>query len=196
MMGNFNKFLIVLIVIMAAITVFQIFWSFSRKPNFTQVYYRATYTFSETGETTMDHVARFAFKKYEDFRKTLDSFQNYSLDEKKKAYIDVMQRLSKDTGQEIQVISYNSTATEYEGLLQIHELGVVKGFVKQLQDGTKEISLGDNEINLSGDSKITFILPENSQILEVSPEPSDRKGNILVWNLQGKMKFPKVLYKD
>jgi len=194
-MGNFNKFLIVLIVIMAGITVFQIFWSFSRRPNFTQVYYRATYIFSDTDETTMDHVARFAFKKYEDFRKTLDNFQNYPQDEKKKAYADVMQRLSKDIGQEIQVISYNSTATEYEGLLQIHELGVVKGFIKQSQDGTKEISLGDNEINLSGDSKITFILPKNSQILEVIPEPSERKENVLIWNLQGKMKFPKVIYK-
>ncbi|MCD6545144.1 MAG: DUF4897 domain-containing protein [Thermotogae bacterium] len=195
-MSNFNKFLIVLIVIMAAIMVFQIFWAFSRRPNFTQVYYRATYTFSKSGETIMDHVARFAFKKYEDFRKTLDNFRNYSHDEKKKAYVDVMARLSKDIGQEIKVISYNSTATEYEGLLQIHEIGVVKGFIKQSEDGVKEVNLGDNEINLSGDSRIIFVLPKDSEIVEVEPTPSERKGNILVWNLQGKMKFPKVKYKN
>jgi len=195
-MSNFNKFLIVLIVIMAAIMVFQIFWAFSRRPNFTQVYYRATYTFSKSGETIMDHVARFAFKKYEDFRKTLDNFRNYSHDEKKKAYVDVMARLSKDIGQEIKVISYNSTATEYEGLLQIHEIGVVEGFIKQSEDGVKEVNLGDNEINLSGDSRIIFVLPKDSEIVEVEPTPSERKGNILVWNLQGKMKFPKVKYKN
>ena len=195
-MSNFNKFLIVLIVIMAAIMVFQIFWAFSRRPNFTQVYYRATYTFSKSGETIMDHVARFAFKKYEDFRKTLDNFRNYSHDEKKKAYVDVMARLSKDIGQEIKVISYNSTDTEYEGLLQIHEIGVVEGFIKQSEDGVKEVNLGDNEINLSGDSRIIFVLPKDSEIVEVEPTPSERKGNILVWNLQGKMKFPKVKYKN
>jgi len=195
-MSNFNKFLIVMIVIMAGIMVFQIFWSFSRRPNFTQVYYRATYTFSKSGETIMDHVARFAFKKYEDFRKTLDNFQNFSQDEKKKAYVDVMNKLSKDIGQEIKVVSYNSTATEYEGLLQIHEIGIVEGFVKQSFDGTKEINLGNNEINLTGDSRIVFILPEGSQIVEVEPTPSERRGNVLVWNPQGKMKFPRVKYKD
>lgn len=195
-MSRFNKFLIIMIVIMAGITIFQIFWSFSKRQNFTQVYYRATYTFSKSGETTMDHVARFAFKKYDDFRKTLNNFKNFSRDEKEKAYADVMNRLSKDIGQEIKVVSYNSTATEYEGLLQVHEIGVVEGFIRQSVDGTKEVNLGENEINLTGDSRIIFVLPEDAQIIEVEPTPSERRGNVLVWNPQGRMKFPRVKYKD
>ena len=193
-MSGFNRLLLIIIVVMIVIMGVQTLMIFLRKPNFTQVYYRACYTFKENGETVMDHTVKLAFKKYEDLKNALNNFRQSSREDKMKVYKDVIGKLSKDIGRDLEVVSFASTASEVDGLLQIHEVGVIKGIVKK-EDDYNEISLGDNEIMLSGDSKLIFTLPEGAKVISVTPTPTQMRENVLVWVGPGKLKFPTVKYK-
>ena len=181
-MSSFNRLLLIIIIVMIVIMGVQTLMIFLRKPNFTQVYYRACYTSRENGEIVMD------------LRNALNNFRQSSKEDKMKVYKDVIGKLSKDIGRELQVVSFVSTASEVDGLLQIHEIGVVKGIIKR-ENGYNEISLGDNEIMLSGDSKLIFTLPEGAKVISVVPTPTQMKENVLVWVGPGKLKFPTVKYK-
>ncbi|MCD6463104.1 MAG: hypothetical protein J7L52_05370, partial [Thermotogae bacterium] len=63
---NWNKFLIVIIVILAGFMIVNIFMTFRARTSYTQVYYRAVYSYDYDGSVRTFTTARLVFDKYED----------------------------------------------------------------------------------------------------------------------------------
>lgn len=192
---NWNKVLLITIVIMAVFMVINIFFMFRNRTSYDQVYYRATYSYDYSGTVHMNTTARLAFKKYEDVLKAKDSINSEDLQKKKEYYQQAIDRLSDGLDRTMKVISFNSSATVVDGLLQIVEKSVIVSFATLTNDGVVDTNLGSNKLQLVGDSKLIIEIPKDAVVLDVAPTPTEELEGGFLWQNVGTMPFPTVRFR-
>ncbi|MDI3517577.1 MAG: hypothetical protein PWP37_702 [Thermotogota bacterium] len=187
--------LLITVVIMAVFMVVNIFFAFRNRTNYSQVYYRATYSYDYEGTVRTNTTARLAFEKYDELLKAKDSINNEDPQKKVEYYQQAIDRLSQDLDRTMKVVSFNSSATVVDGLLQIVESSVITGFATLTADGIVDTNLGPNKLQLTGDSKLIIEVPEDAVVLSVSPTPTEELDGGFVWQNVGTIPFPTVRFR-
>ncbi|WP_456399151.1 DUF4897 domain-containing protein [Mesoaciditoga sp.] len=193
-MSKYNKLLWIVVAALAGVMVFQFFFM-KRKTPYHQTYYRSEYVFSnDSTAVTIRSVAKFSFDKVGDMKKAIDQFEKMTKSDKLKAYKEMFKNLSKNTKVNIEVLDYKSTMTTFGSTgLKIDETGVIAGIIKR--DGKKmSVGMGNVEMKLDGNSEVIFSFPENVKIISVSPTPTLKRENELIWKGPMNLKFPEVEY--
>jgi len=180
---------------MAVFMVVNIFFAFRNRTNYDQVYYRATYSYDYSGTVHTNTTARLVFKKYEDMLKAKNSINSEDPQKKKEYYQQAIDRLSSNLDRTMKVISFNSSATVVDGLLQIVEKSVITGFATLTSDGIVDTNLGPNKLQLVGDSKLIIEIPKDAVVLDVTPTPTEKLNGGFVWQNVGTIPFPTVRFR-
>ncbi|OAA27998.1 hypothetical protein AT15_04745 [Kosmotoga arenicorallina S304] len=191
---KFNTLLIIIVIVMVAITAVNMFMSFSNRLKIETLSYSSNYLYDSQGTVKMDSVMQVKFLKPQQIEGFLEQFEK-SPSEKISEFQKSLEDFSKNLGRILAVEDFQSTATviSYD-ILEIREVAVVKGFAG-VTDGQVNTSLGDVELDLSGDSVLTITLPSNAKVISVNPQPTSRPAeNLLIWSNTGKIKFPEVVF--
>lgn len=189
-----KNWLWIILAVMVGFFIYNIFSSLQGPAKYVQRSYIAIYTFSRSEETTMYNRVSFSYEKTDELKKSYDYFQGISLEEKTVNYSQMLEKLSEQADRKVELISYQSTATLVDGDMEIEEFSVVKGMVKN--DGDVWITgFGTNQLQLQANSSLSFIFPEDAQILSSSPEPDEKTGNVFFWETPGQLTFPIVSYQ-
>ena len=191
---KFNTLLIIIVVVMVAITAVNMFMSLSNKLKIETVSYSSNYVYDSQGTVKMDSVMQIKFLKPQQIEGFLEQFKK-SPSEKISEFQNSLEDFSENLGRILTVEDFQSTATvlSYD-IVEIREVAVVKGFAG-VQDGQVNTSLGDVELDLSGDSVLTITLPVSAKVLSVNPQRTSRPAeNLLIWSDTGKIKFPEVVF--
>ena len=191
---NWNKFLIVIIVILAGFMIVNIFMTFRARTSYTQVYYRAVYSYDYDGSVRTFTTARLVFDKYEDMLKVRDGINSESLDKKMDYYQKAVARIASNLDRTMHVVSFNSSATIVGGMLEISETSEIENFAAVDENGVVDTSLGSNKIQLRGEASVIVEVPQDAQILSVYPTPTEVTDNKFVWKGVGEIVFPKVRF--
>ena len=191
---NWNKFLIVIIVILAGFMIVNIFMTFRARTSYTQVNYRAVYSYDYDGSVRTFTTARLVFDKYEDMLKVRDGINSESLDKKMDYYQKAVARIASNLDRTMRVVSFNSSATIVSGMLEISETSEIENFAAVDENGVVDTSLGSNKIQLRGEASVIVEVPQDAQILSVYPTPTEVTDNKFVWKGIGEIVFPKVRF--
>jgi len=193
---NNKKLMWLILAVIVVFAIFNIFSFFNNRANYSQVAFKAVYTFGRNNETKMENDVSFSYEDQNDLQESLSYFQDVSLEEKTKNYEEVLKKLEEQSDKPLELIDYNSKAYMDEGLLKIEETAVVSGLVEQKGDRWVT-GFGENRLELKEDSNssLIFVLPGDAEILSITPEPTSRDGNVLRWERVGQIPFPVVEYK-
>jgi len=191
-----KKLMWIMLAVIIVFAGFNIFQFFGNQSNFEQVEFTAVYTFDRSLETNIENTVVFSFDNPEDLQKTLDEFNAIPMEERLKSYNEVLDKLEEKSNTTVEALEFNSEAYVVDGLLYIREENLITGMVSE-NSGIWRTSFGEAQLELkeTQNSKLVFILPEDAEILSVTPEVTKREGNVLTWEKAGLITFPNVEYK-
>ena len=191
-----KKLMWIMLAVIIVFAGFNIFQFFGNQSNFEQVEFTAVYTFDRSLETNIENTVIFSFDNPEDLQKTLDEFNAVPMEERLKSYNEVLDKLEENSNTTVEALEFNSEAYVVDGLLYIREENLITGMVSE-NSGIWRTSFGEAQLELkeTQNSKLVFILPEDAEILSVTPEVTKREGNVLTWEKAGLITFPNVEYK-
>ncbi len=191
---NPKRMLWIMLAVVVAFTLFNLFSTFQQGPQLDQVSYRAVYVFDWEGYTTMENLAVFTHENQQELENTGAQFNAISMEDKMKDYAQGMKQLSEKMTHPVEVIAYEATAYRKGAFLEIVETGKVQGLTTSRGELWKT-GFGDNQLVLQENVQLVFILPDDARIIEVVPEPSKIEGVVLTWSDPGPLPFPVVTYE-
>ncbi|AKI97954.1 DUF4897 domain-containing protein [Kosmotoga pacifica] len=191
---KFNTLLIIIVVVMVAITAVNMFMSLSNKLKIETIAYSSNYSYDTEGRVKMDSVMEIKFLKPQQIDGFLEQF-NKSPAEKLSEFQKSLEDFSSKLGRMLTVEDFQSTATVISyNVVKVEEVAVVRGFAS-VNNGRVNTSLGDVELDLSGDSVLTIALPVGAKVISIDPQPTSRPAdNLLIWSNAGRIKFPEVVF--
>ena len=187
-MGKNIFFLIIFVMI--AFLVIDLFLIFAKRAPFEIVYYRTSMEYDYDGNATFTTIAGLFFK---DPRKQETYKENY-LRNSKETFQEYFKRVGEEIGREIIPISFDSTITVRSGILEISETAFLKN-VAINKDGVVDTSMGSLTLNIAGDSEVSLKIPRDATIVSIEPTPTSIVGKTIKWKPNGPMLFPRVIFK-
>ncbi len=112
----------------------------------------------------------------EDFKKTLNNYEN-------------------KLGREIKAKDFNwSVILENDNTIIVKEVTLISGFTGY-EDMNFNTSLLDTHLYLENENFLKIILPKNSKIISITPEPTSKVDeHTFLWKNTGKITFPEIKY--
>jgi len=168
-----------IIFVMIAFLVIDLFFIFARRAPFEIVYYRTNMEYDYDGNATFTTVAGLFFKdprKRESYRETY------------------FKKVGEEVGRDIIPVSFDSTVMVRSGILEISETAFLKN-VAIKKDGAIDTSMGSLTLNIVGDSEVSLKIPEGATIVSIDPTPTSIVGKTIKWRPKGPMLFPRVIFK-
>jgi hypothetical protein len=191
---NFNKILIIMVIVVVAFTAVNIFMTLSNRLQVETVSYESEYEYDTEGTVIMRSIMLLKFDKPSQIEQFLGQFDK-DKETKISEFQQSVDQISADLPRSMVVSDFASTATQIASdRVEVEEYSVIKGFAS-VENGQINTSIGDLNIDLQDDSKLTFLLPPNSETLTVDPEPTySPQSNIYIWEGTGEIKFPEVIF--
>jgi hypothetical protein len=191
---NFNKILIIMVIVVVAFTAVNIFMTLSNRLQVETVSYESEYEYDTEGTVIMRSIMLLKFDKPSQIEQFLGQFDK-DKETKISEFQQSVDQISADLPRSMVVSDFASTATQIASdRVEVEEYSVIKGFAS-VENGQINTSIGDLNIDLQDDSKLTFLLPPNSETLSVDPEPTySPQSNIYIWEGTGEIKFPEVIF--
>ncbi len=191
---NFNKILIIMVIVVVAFTAVNIFMTLSNRLQVETVSYESEYEYDTEGTVIMRSIMLLKFDKPSQIEQFLGQFDK-DKETKISEFQQSVDQISADLPRSMVVSDFASTATQIASdRVEVEEYSVIKGFAS-VENGQINTSIGDLNIDLQDDSKLTFLLPPNSKTLTVDPEPTySPQSNIYIWEGTGEIKFPEVIF--
>jgi hypothetical protein len=195
-----NTLLYTLILVVVVMLVVDVVVMFMGKRPYQVVHYDARYEYDFTDTATFTTTTRVIFKKENYLDDYITSLKENATNVIQKYFDDLGEKLKR----KLTVLSYSYAPKKVDPLtLEIKETLVLKGAVQVKRENDEklyEASLGDIKINAVGNSSVEVVLPENSEIISVEPQPTENltKDNekVLMWKGESLRNFPKVVYKE
>lgn len=191
---NFNKILIIMVIVVVAFTAVNIFMTLSNRLQVETVSYESEYEYDTEGTVIMRSIMLLKFDKPSQIEQFLGQFDK-DKETKISEFQQSVDQISADLPRSMVVSDFASTATQIASdRVEVEEYSVIKGFAS-VENGQINTSIGDLNIDLQDDSKLTFLLPPNSETLSVDPEPTySPQSNIHIWEGTSEIKFPEVIF--
>ncbi|MEA2066356.1 MAG: DUF4897 domain-containing protein [Thermotogota bacterium] len=191
---NFNKILIIMVIVVVAFTAVNIFMTLSNRLQVETVSYDSEYEYDAEGTVIMRSIMLLKFDKPSQIERFLDQFDK-DKETKISEFQQSVDQISKDLPRSMVVSDFASTATQItSNRVEVEEYSVINGFAS-VENGQINTSIGDLNIDLQDDSKLTLLLPPNSETLSVDPEPTySPQSNIFIWEGTGEIRFPEVIF--
>ncbi|TYB83853.1 MAG: DUF4897 domain-containing protein [Kosmotoga sp.] len=191
---NFNKILIIMVIVVVAFTAVNIFMTLSNKLQVETVFYDSEYEYDANGTVIMRSTMLLRFDKPSQIEQFLGQFDK-DKETKISEFQQSVDQISKDLSRSMVVTDFASTATQVASdRVEVKEYSVIKGFAG-VQNGQVNTSIGELNIDLQDDSKLTFLLPPDSKVLSVAPTPTySPQSNIFIWEGTGEIRFPEVIF--
>ena len=179
-----------IIFVMIAFLVIDLFFIFARRAPFEIVYYRTNMEYDYDGNATFTTVAGLFFK---DPRKR-ESYRETYLKNSKETFQEYFKKVGEEVGRDIIPVSFDSTVMVRSGILEISETAFLKN-VAIKKDGAIDTSMGSLTLNIVGDSEVSLKIPEGATIVSIDPTPTSIVGKTIKWRPKGPMLFPRVIFK-
>ncbi|MFO7881085.1 MAG: DUF4897 domain-containing protein [Kosmotogaceae bacterium] len=191
---NFNKILIIMVIVVVAFTAVNIFMTLSNRLQIETVSYDSEYEYDAGGTVIMRSIMLLKFDKPSQIEQFFGQFDK-DKETKISEFQQSVDQISKDLPRSMVVSDFASTATQVANdMVEVEEYSVIKGFAG-VENDQINTSIGDLKIDLQDDSKLTFLLPPDSETLSVDPAPTySPQNNILIWEGTGEIKFPEVIF--
>ncbi|MFW6120812.1 MAG: DUF4897 domain-containing protein [Petrotogales bacterium] len=191
---NFNKILIIMVIVVVAFTAVNIFMTLSNRLQIETMFYDSEYEYDADGAVIMRSIMLLKFDKPSQIEQFLDQFDK-DKETKISEFQQSVDQISEDLPRSMVVSNFASTATQVANdRVEVEEYSVIKGFAG-VENGQVNTSIGELKIDLQDDSKLTFLLPPDSDTLSVDPQPTyNPQSNILIWEGTGEIRFPEVIF--
>jgi hypothetical protein len=183
-----------MVIVVVAFTAVNIFMTLSNRLQVETVSYESEYEYDTEGTVIMRSIMLLKFDKPSQIEQFLGQFDK-DKETKISEFQQSVDQISADLPRSMVVSDFASTATQIASdRVEVEEYSVIKGFAS-VENGQINTSIGDLNIDLQDDSKLTFLLPPNSETLSVDPEPTySPQSNIYIWEGTGEIKFPEVIF--
>jgi len=179
---------------MVAFTAINMFMTYNNQLKIETISYNSVYTYDNEGKVIMESDMDILFLKpaqMKDFLAQFDRSNQEKLTDFQKSLDSFAEKLERT----IVVESFESEAVVTgNDTMRVEENSVVSGFAVVNGDEIST-SLSDTKLDLEGDSSLTIIIPDDAQVISVSPEPTSRPNDYtFVWADVGQITFPEVKY--
>lgn len=193
-MSKYNKFLWIMVGVLAVVMIVQFVMTANRKPPYEQLAYQAEYIFTYSTPVVINDSVKLYYSNSSDLQKALDEYNKLSPQDKFKSYQQMFENLSKSTKISFVPLSYDSTATVLNpNTLEFIEHSVVDGIVT-VKGSNYYVSMGTIGMKLDKNSFVTFKFPQGSNIISVKPTPTSVSGSTLTWQGPMDLSFPEVVF--
>jgi len=191
---KFNRILIIVIIAMVAFTAINMFMTYNNQLKIETLSYNSVYTYDNEGKVIMESDMDILFLKpaqMEDFLTQFDRSNQEKLTDFQKSLDSFAEKLERT----IVVENFGSVAVVTgDDTMRVEENSVVSGFAVVNGDEINT-SLSDTKLDLEGDSSLTIIIPDDAEVISVSPEPTSRPNDYtFIWAGVGQITFPEVKY--
>ncbi len=191
---KFNRILIIVIIAMVAFTAINMFMTYNNQLKIETLSYNSVYTYDNEGKVIMESDMDILFLKpaqMEDFLAQFDRSNQEKLADFQKSLDSFAEKLERT----IVVENFESVAVVTgDDTMRVEENSVVSGFAVANGDEINT-SLSDTKLDLEGDSSLTIIIPDDAEVISVSPEPTSRPNDYtFIWTGVGQITFPEVKY--
>ncbi|AIY87797.1 MAG: Uncharacterized protein XD64_1103 [Thermotoga sp. 47_83] len=182
-------YILLIIMVVFMLVEFLFFFLGGRAP-FEIVYYRSTMEYDYSGNATFTTSAKLYFKDEKKKEEYKINYASASKEELNKYF----SQISKEVGREIVPLDYNVRVEDTGGMLEVTETTLLRG-AAQVKGDVLDTSMGSLTMNVAGETEIVVKLPEDAAVISVTPTPSERENNTLIWRPDSSMVFPKVIFK-
>lgn len=186
-----SNFILITLIFLGGLTIFQFFMANSMRANYDILNSNSIFTIKEDQSVAINTNITMKAEDDNSFNKLIENF-NTPDEEKKEAYVDNFSEIMKNIERPFEVISYESTMSTSNPNLTIDETVTVMGFTERLNSSTIEFSLPGQPLNVKDSIVIEY--PENWQIQSIIPQPTQRGDNFVIYEQEGQIDFPKIVF--
>ncbi len=180
----------ILIFIIIFFMLFDLWITFTRGKNFEVEFYVSEIDVGYSSETTITTTTGLVFRKEKDKQNYLSKY----LETSKSTFDKYFEQLSKDIGKEVKVISFKNSYIERQGILELTEQLTLSNICSE-QEGIFTLDMGKIKLNTAYNSVLKIYLPKDSNLLTVEPTPTTITGNIIIWEKNDILYFPKITFE-
>ena len=191
---KFNRILIIVIIAMVAFTAINMFMTYNNQLKIETISYNSVYTYDAEGKVHMESDMEILFLKPNQMEDFLEQFDRNN-QEKIADFQESLDSFGDKLERVIVVEEFQSDAVVTgSDTIRVEERSVVSGFAS-INGNVISTSLNDTKLDLEGDSSLTIIIPENSEVISVNPEPTSNPNKYtFIWTDVGQITFPEVKY--